>query len=38
MKIEIDLKNVHKEEIKELIEYLENNCWKWKQEKENEEK
>ena len=37
MKLEIDLKNVHIDEIKELKDYLENNCWKWKEiKKENE--
>ena len=37
MKLEIDLKNVHIDEIEELKDYLENNCWKWKEiKKENE--
>ena len=37
MKLEIDLKNVHINEIEELKDYLENNCWKWKEiKKENE--
>jgi hypothetical protein len=36
MKIEIDLKNVSKDEVVELKDYLENNCWSWK-EKENAE-
>ena len=31
MKLEIDLKNVHIDEIKELKDYLENNCWEWKE-------
>ena len=31
MKIEINLKNVSKEEIEELKKYLEANCWDWKQ-------
>lgn len=25
----IDVTNVGKEEVKELKQYLENNCWKW---------
>ena len=28
--IKINLKNVHKDEIKELIKYLEENSWDWK--------
>lgn len=28
--IEVNLANVSKEEIKELEEYLERNCWKWR--------
>ena len=37
MKLEIDLTNVHIDEIKELKDYLENNCWNWKEiKKENE--
>ena len=31
MEIEINLKNVSKEEIEELKKYLEENCWDWKQ-------
>jgi len=38
MKIEIDLKNVHKDEIQELKKYLEENFWNWKQEKESMKK
>ena len=33
MKIEINLKNVSREEISELKKYLEANCWDWKQNK-----
>tara|TARA_A100001035_G_C27618407_1_gene424256 strand:- start:527 stop:655 length:129 start_codon:yes stop_codon:yes gene_type:complete len=29
--IEINLKNVSRDEIIELKEYLEDNCWDWKQ-------
>jgi len=36
MIIEINLKNVHKDEIQELKKYLEENCWNWKQEKKTE--
>ena len=33
----VKLNNVHKDEQKELKDYLENNCWKWKEiKKENE--
>ena len=32
MKIEINLKNVSREEIEELKKYLEENCWDWKVE------
>ena len=31
MKIEIDIKNVSKDEVVELKDYLENNCWSWKE-------
>ena len=31
MKLEIDLKNVHIDEIQELKDYLENNCWNWRE-------
>lgn len=33
MKIEIDTHNATKEEVEELIEYLETNCWDYRKEK-----
>lgn len=29
MKLIIDLNGVHRDEIKDLEDYLETNCWKW---------
>jgi hypothetical protein len=31
MIIEIDCVNVSREEVKELKDYLEENCWNWKE-------
>ncbi len=31
-KIVIDTTNVSREEVEELKEYLEQNCWSWKEE------
>lgn len=31
-KIEIDLANVSREDIQELRDYLDDNCWKWEEQ------
>lgn len=34
--IKVDLTNVHRDEQQELRDYLEDNCWSWKEQEENE--
>lgn len=35
--IKVDLTNVSREEQQELREYLEANCWSWKEQEEQDE-
>lgn len=34
--IKVDLTNIHRDEQQELRDYLEDNCWSWKEEEQDE--